>query len=61
VGTISNTILGTLMSSLGANIVLIALPTIARDLLGAFLFDLRRFHSHGVLPVDRVLLVAIVP
>ena len=37
---LSNTTLGTLMSSLDANIVLIALPTIARDLPGTSLFDL---------------------
>lgn len=37
---LSNTTLGTLMSSLDGNIVLIALPTIARDLPGTFLFDL---------------------
>jgi len=37
---LSNTTLGTLMSSLDGNIVLIALPTIARDLPGTSLFDL---------------------
>jgi EmrB/QacA subfamily drug resistance transporter len=37
---LSNTTLGTLMSSLDGNIVLIALPTIARDLPGTTLFDL---------------------
>lgn len=37
---LSNTTLGVLMSSLDGNIVLIALPTIARDLPGTSLFDL---------------------
>ena len=37
---LSNTTLGTLMSSLDGNIVLIALPTIAKDLPGTSLFDL---------------------
>jgi EmrB/QacA subfamily drug resistance transporter len=37
---LSNTTLGTLMSSLDSNIVLIALPTIAKDLPGTSLFDL---------------------
>jgi len=37
---LSNTTLGTLMSSLDGNIVLIALPTIARDLPGTTVFDL---------------------
>jgi len=37
---LSNTTLGTLMASLDGNIVLIALPTIARDLPGTSLFDL---------------------
>jgi len=37
---LSNTTLGTLMSSLDGNIVLIALPTIARELPGTSLFDL---------------------
>ncbi|HYC12104.1 MAG TPA: MFS transporter [Nitrososphaerales archaeon] len=37
---LSNTTLGTLMSSLDGNIVLIALPTIARDLPGTSVFDL---------------------
>ncbi len=37
---LSNTTLGTLMASLDANIVIIALPTIARDLPGTPLFDL---------------------
>jgi EmrB/QacA subfamily drug resistance transporter len=37
---LSNTTLGTLMSSLDGNIVLIALPTIAKDLPGTTLFDL---------------------
>jgi EmrB/QacA subfamily drug resistance transporter len=37
---LSNTTLGTLMSSLDGNIVLIALPTIAKELPGTSLFDL---------------------
>jgi EmrB/QacA subfamily drug resistance transporter len=37
---LSNTTLGTLMSSLDGNIVLIALPTIARQLPGTSVFDL---------------------
>lgn len=37
---LSNTTLGTLMSSLDSNIVLIALPTIAKDLPGTSLLDL---------------------
>jgi EmrB/QacA subfamily drug resistance transporter len=37
---LSNTTLGTLMASLDTNIVLIALPTIARDLSDTSLFDL---------------------
>jgi EmrB/QacA subfamily drug resistance transporter len=37
---LSNTTLGTLMSSLDGNIVLIALPTMAKDLPGTSLFDL---------------------
>jgi EmrB/QacA subfamily drug resistance transporter len=37
---LSNTTLGTLMASLDTNIVLIALPTIARELKGATFFDL---------------------
>ncbi len=37
---LSNTTLGTLMSSLDSNIVLIALPTIARELRNTSLFDL---------------------
>ena len=37
---LSNTTLGVLMSSLDSNIVLIALPSIAKDLPGTTLFDL---------------------
>jgi EmrB/QacA subfamily drug resistance transporter len=37
---LSNTTLGVLMGSLDGNIVLIALPTIAKELLGTSLFDL---------------------
>jgi hypothetical protein len=37
---LSNTTPGTLMSSVGSNIVFIALPTIARDLSGTSPFDL---------------------
>lgn len=37
---LSNTTLGVLMTSLDGNIVLIALPNIARDLPGTSLFDL---------------------
>jgi EmrB/QacA subfamily drug resistance transporter len=37
---LSNTTLGVLMSSIDGNIVLIALPTIAKELMGTTLFDL---------------------